>query len=367
MTLREQIEAVRVRLGAVTTELCTDYVTFNTRAGGWRFHDFQEGRSSIDGLPQWPRREARAQEVLVLYGGELSNLARASEHSFYLHVDAYEIEVWPEIRRCSVPAEVRMSPALYGALNGLGKLGYAAVSIKGVSACLWRRGKIGDEEAERLDAAEQHAMREGWHPYASNSQWKWNPTRQWKWNPAEEAQKVLDSALGIRALTGSEMKSILGADPELVRLIEQASQHGKQLDAMKSQPGVVTSVLICGSWPKGATEAADARKHAVGSDPVVGKSVAIKADPDYPPQEPREGWSVHHNGRNYIAAGGKWWVLDPPRNTKTYAASDVTFNFGGKELTPAKADFEATGPCPDCKGTGVYVGLFETEPCRTCQ
>lgn len=23
--------------------------------------------------------------------------------------------------------------------------------------------------------------------------------------------------------------------------------------------------------------------------------------------------------------------------------------------------------CPDCKGTGQYIGLFTVEPCRTCQ
>ena len=25
------------------------------------------------------------------------------------------------------------------------------------------------------------------------------------------------------------------------------------------------------------------------------------------------------------------------------------------------------GPCPDCKGTGRYVGLAATEPCQTCK
>lgn len=26
----------------------------------------------------------------------------------------------------------------------------------------------------------------------------------------------------------------------------------------------------------------------------------------------------------------------------------------------------AVGPCPDCRGTGQYVGLVETDVCRTC-
>lgn len=28
---------------------------------------------------------------------------------------------------------------------------------------------------------------------------------------------------------------------------------------------------------------------------------------------------------------------------------------------------KAKGTCPDCKGTGVYIGLIVKEPCRTCQ
>ena len=46
-----------------------------------------------------------------------------------------------------------------------------------------------------------------------------------------------------------------------------------------------------------------------------------------------------------------------------YVAVERTTN----RIVFRKGVSEPTGPCPDCGGSGRYVGLIVVEPCRTCR
>lgn len=39
---------------------------------------------------------------------------------------------------------------------------------------------------------------------------------------------------------------------------------------------------------------------------------------------------------------------------------------GPDELVAGRAELELPEPCPDCHGSGVYVGLSMAEPCERC-
>lgn len=72
-----------------------------------------------------------------------------------------------------------------------------------------------------------------------------------------------------------------------------------------------------------------------------------------------------HRGSRFSAAVSRLLESAPERQiwpTMLVADNDAS--------TPGRLEFTirrtGSAPCPDCHGTGQYVGLTLTEPCRTC-
>jgi hypothetical protein len=277
---------------------------------------------------------------------------------------------------------------------------------------MWRRKQIGGDQAEQLDQVEQLAMSEGWHPGARRSDKQWvefkAPPEKFKSGDllSKPAVSGYDDHVAALAATierhFTEVQNngwtmvqhdirpkhlramAVGAriHEDVTSLIEAASQSGKTLAQMKDKQGLQTTVL---TYDAGKT----ANPYAgLPVNPTIGQIVKCQC-PDCAVKKD-EGTrvvtaTVNFGDKVLTPAKADFKVSAVPGGTEDWKQADARKHAVGSDPvsqlreayraagvhTACEVDVTVTlrpsGPCPDCKGTGTYVGLFETTPCRTCQ
>lgn len=76
-------------------------------------------------------------------------------------------------------------------------------------------------------------------------------------------------------------------------------------------------------------------------------------------------WSCHREGFPEEAAGGPSYMLSVKRFCERHGLDMLGLSLVEKE--PTRVVIRVREACPDCKGTGRYVGLNMVEECGTCR